>query len=627
MKVVRSALKFAGEVKDFFTAEHVSLMPFVADVKNYNRSKFRLDLRASGNVTVLAVCQGIAFSAIAGLPVVYGMICAAVAAFFAPIFSGSRHTVLGPTNASALMFFSFLAANPLMVPRIHEWLPILVLMIGVLATLGAFARVADLLQYVSRSVLVGFVTAAACMIILNQMKNVLGVASAIDSSKASSFIGILIELILALPKTSWLTLGIAVATFLIYYMFRRWRPNWPAFALTLVLASASFGPWIHQGFGPFAAIDTFKTFQLHELRPELPNIFRESIFADISSLLSVAFAIAFLASLENSMMSKSLASKSGDRPDIHQDMLAVGMANLACSITGGMPASASLTRSQLNQDSGAETRFSSMLAGVSVMLCAVMIASSVVWKIPLLDFVPKTVLAALVIAVSFSIFNTRHLRICMKTTRDDAVVLVTTLIATLLAPLHVAIFIGVAISIGLFLRRASKPHLVEYGFNEDGALSEMLHSQRRPIPAISIVHVEGDLFFGAADLFRTQIQRTVQDPAIRVIILRLKNAHHLDATSVMALEELIVFMRGKGLHLIVSGASREIYRLFKSSGILETLQAGCVRAEGETNLFLTNPQNPNLSTRDALRRAQQLLGNEKADIRIFYDPNAKTPSS
>ena len=204
--------------------------------------------------------------------------------------------------------------------------------------------------------------------------------------------------------------------------------------------------------------------------------------------------------------------------------------------------------------------------------------------------------------------------------------MITTFIATLLAPLHVAIFIGVAISITLFLRKASHPFLTEYEFSEAGELREMGEKRQRPIPAISIVHVEGDLFFGAAELFRTQIHRTASDPAIKVIILRLKNARHLDATSVMALEDLILFMRKQGLHLIVSGATKAVYRVLKKSGILLTLQDGCDRRLAESNIFLTNPRNPNLSTRAALKRAQQLLGTDKADIRIFYDPSHQKAS-
>jgi SulP family sulfate permease len=88
----------------------------------------------------------------------------------------------------------------------------------------------------------------------------------------------------------------------------------------------------------------------------------------------------------------------------------------------------------------------------------------------------------------------------------------------------------------------------------------------------------------------------------------------------MALDDLIKFVRSKNRHILVSGATRDVYKVLKHSGVLETLQRGCVREEGETNLFLYHPSNPNISTRDALLRAQELLGTTKAEIKIFYDP-------
>ena len=163
--------------------------------------------------------------------------------------------------------------------------------------------------------------------------------------------------------------------------------------------------------------------------------------------------------------------------------------------------------------------------------------------------------------------------------------------------------------------------LVEYEVADDGDLRELGEKRKRPNPSISIVHVEGDLFFGAAELFRTQIQRTFVDENLRIIILRLKNARHLDATSVLALEDLIRSARKEDRHIIVSGASRQVYRVLKLSGVLDVLQEGCNRDKGESNLFLFKPSNPNISTRDALKRAQQILGTETADIKIFYDPD------
>lgn len=627
MKWFRAIHHAGREVKRYFATERVSAFPFVASLKSYQVSDFRADFRASLGVTLLGVPQSIAYASIAGLPIVYGIISCAVACAVAPLFSGSRHTVIGPTNASALMLFSFASMHPEMEGRWGDLLPLLVAMAGIFAVLGALFRIADLLQYVSRSVLVGYISGAAVLIIANQLKPMLGLGALIDPQASSSFAGLLVQLAKTIPQAGLGSLVIGATTIVLFFVLKRFRPRWPVFAITLVTASAVFGPLVRSGTGIFAGVAAYTTFSFSDLAPTMPDLIRADIFSDIAELLGVAIAIAFLSSLETTLMSKSLGSLSGDRPDANQDMYSVGMANVATAVAGGMPASGSPNRSMLNFASGARTRFAAMYSGILTFGFALLIAASVGWGLPLIDFLPKPALAGLVIAVSLSLFNRRQIRICMRSTGDDAAVLVITFVSTLLAPLYVAIFIGVAVSVSLFLRRASRPHLVEYEFNDEGELREKGEKRSRPIPSISIVHVEGDLFFGAAELFRTQIQRTVSDPAIQVIILRLKNARHLDATSVMALEDLIRYMRAKGLHLIISGAPKEVYRVLKDSGVLETLQQGCKREEGETNLFIGNPHNPNLSTRDALLRAQELLGTKKADIRIFYDPRHQKAES
>jgi SulP family sulfate permease len=465
---------------------------------------------------------------------------------------------------------------------------------------------------------------AAVLIIGNQLKPLLGLDAYVNSEKTATFFGLVAELVISLVQTNWVPLVIGSITFLIYYAFRRWKKTWPAFSIALVLGSAIFGPLIHFNVGPFTGQATFTTFGFAELMPTMPTLLRDGIFNDISALLGIALAIAFLASLENTLMAKSIASQTGDRLDSNQDMLSVGYANLGSALAGGMPASGSLTRSSLNFHSGAATKAAPVYTGIFTLILVVLIAWSGETGLNLIDYIPRAALAVLIIAISFSLINIRQIRICLRSTGDDALVIVLTFLATLLAPLHVAIFIGVAISITLFLRKASKPFLTEYEFNETGELREREGKRARPIPAISIVHVEGDLFFGASELFRTQVQHIVADPAIKVIILRLKNARHLDATSVMALEDLASFMRRNSLHLLISGATKDVYKVLKRSGILETLQQGANRTQGESNIFLTMPSNPNISTRDALRRAQQLLGTKEADVRIFYDP-AKHP--
>ena len=120
------------------------------------------------------------------------------------------------------------------------------------------------------------------------------------------------------------------------------------------------------------------------------------------------------------------------------------------------------------------------------------------------------------------------------------------------------------------------------------------------------------MFFGAAELFRTQIQRACADPNLRIIILRLKNARHLDATSVMALEEFLRVLRADGRDLIISGAMKDVYRVIKDAGLVDVI--------GRENIFLASHANPNLSTRNALKRAQDILGIKDADVRIYFDP-------
>ncbi|MCU0780591.1 MAG: SulP family inorganic anion transporter, partial [Akkermansiaceae bacterium] len=478
-------------------------------------------------------------------------------------------------------------------------------------------------QFVSRSVLVGYMSGAAVLIIVAQTVSLLGIDNFFKDRSMGSLADLVIGLAQGITQAQWPPLVIGLGTIALYYTLRKLRPSWPAFALAMVGSSVVFGSLVALRVPAFSAVETFKAFGTAELSPRLPDFWRAGIFSDLSSILGVAFAVTFLAALENTLMAKTLASRTGERAEPNQDMLALGMSNLASALTGGMPASGSLNRSMLNFESGAATRWASLLSGLYVLAFALAIALLADAGLGIISYVPKAVLSGMVIVVSFALFNLRHIKICLRSTPDDAKVLVLSFIATMLAPLHVAIFIGVAISIALFLRKASHPLLAEYEFNEVGELREKDDAQARMIPAISIVHVEGDLFFGAAELFRTQIQRIVSDPSLKVIILRLKNARHLDATAVMALEDLVRFTRQRQIHLLVSGATEEVHRVLQRSGMLATLQEGCNLDMGESNVFLNSPANPNISTRDALKRAQQLLGTSKADIRIFFDPHKR----
>lgn len=555
-------------------------------------------MKSGLNVALLAFPQGMAYALVAGLPIFYGITCSIVASIIAPLVSSSRHTILGPTNATAFMIFSFFVSYPELAAIKITLMPLVVMLAGLLLIVGAYLRMADLIQYISRTVVIGYISGAALLIIVNQLRHVLGVTV---EGNARSFFTIAAATFSEIPETQWYPLVLGAITFLVYTLLGKKFRALPVFSICLTVFSVL--SWSLESAGLHAP--TFDGVSLGHLLPDYRVFTQPGLLDLISPVFSLAMAIAFLGSLENSVMAKTLAARTGDRPDMNQDMFSVGVTNVAASLLSGMPASGSLTRSALNFSSGAAGRMSSIFSGIFSAVGLVLLA-------PYINHVPKAVLASLVIAIAFSLVNLHHIKICLAATRSDAVTLILTFVATLLVPLHVAIFIGVGTAIMLYLRKAARPQLVEYEFNEKGDLTEM-DEPKRTIPSISIVHVEGELFFGAAELFRTQIQRTCNDPNLRIIILRLKNARHLDATSVMALEELIHFLRRDGRDLIVSGAMKEVYRVLRDSGLIEVL--------GRENIYLGSPKNPNLSTRNALIRAQEILGTKEADVRIYFDPN------
>jgi SulP family sulfate permease len=412
------------------------------------------------------------------------------------------------------------------------------------------------------------------------------------------------HLIRSIPDAHWQSLAVAAGTAFIYILVLRLRPAWPALALALI--TASLGAYIMHGFGLDVPTYANARFGILDLLPPFPDFVSPRFLSDFSSLFGLAVAIAFLATLESSSMAKTLSSISGRRVDSNQDMFSLGMANLSCAYLSGMPCSGSLTRSALNHQSGARTPFAALFNGIFCLIGALTLGH-------LVGFIPRAALAVLIVCVAASLVSRRNIIICLSATGSDALVFLITLAATLMVPLHVAIFTGVGVSVMLYLRKASQPSLVEYEFNQEGNLAEAAQPGVRQNPSVSIVHVEGELFFGAAELFRTQVQRTCSDPNLRIIILRLKNARHLDATSVMALEELIRLLRRDGRDLIISGVMKDVYRVLFDSGLTEVI--------GKDNIFLASPSNPNVATRNALKRAQQILGTTEADVKIFFDPS------
>jgi sulfate permease, SulP family len=575
-------------------------LPLLRFLPGYTRRKLGADLKAGSNVALLDFPQGMAYAMIAGLPVNFGIYSSALGSITGALFGSSRYLMLGPTNATAVLLLSgFLSLNLSPEQRIIA-MPLLLLMVATFMIVGALMRADLVIRYVSRSVITGYVTAAAALIIIKQLKN----AAGIEAPATPTFIESLVTLVQNLGSVDLASLLFSIGTLAVALVCRRWLKALPNVAITLLIAGLAAAALRTQGIAlPLLASVPVGSWPISALTFS---------YGLMEQLIGVAAAIAFLSLLESVSIAKSLAAQAGDRVDVRQQMMSMGIADAVNAVGSGMPVSGSLTRSTLNYESGARTPISSLFSGALLVVGALLLG-------PVIGLIPQAALATMVILVGVSLIKPGTIRLLTRVTRSDSITFVVTLVSGLLFPLDTAIYVGVSVSVLLFLRKVSTPQLIEYDFNQRGELAAAHRPETDAPPAISIMHLEGDLFFGATDAMEEQLRQLTNHPKIKAIILRLKNAHNLDATGALALRDFAQQARQRDVHLLISGATPPVLRILRKVGLVDLIGSG--------NVFRYTPANVTLSTRNALRRAQQLLQIKSADIMLLGSTPKPTDTS
>ena len=576
--------------------------PFAQTIKGYGGSDSAGDLRAALNVALLAFPQGMAYALVAGLPIHYGIYGSAAAALAGGLFAGSRFIMLGPTNATAVLLFGSFAAHGLTnadgaaSTEALAMLPLLALFTGLFLLLASCLKLATMVQFVSRTVITAYVTAAAILIIANQCRHVLGFHFE-EGEAPATFLEVAWATLRSLGRANPSIMALSAFTAITFLILQKRFRALPNVAITLVLASLAGMAFEHWGF----SVQTLSSFAAAEwLTPPDFGVAAKHWEA----LVWTAAALALLCSLEGISIGKSLAARAGERLNANQEIFSIGMGNIACAFFSGMPASGSLTRSTLGDQSGARTPVVGLLTGALVLGGAFFLGD-------LVEYVPLPALATLVVFIGLSLIRAKQIQAVARATRADAIAFTVTLAAGLLFSLQFAIFAGVVTSLALFLRQVAAPELVEYGYTKEGHLAALTDETARPEPEVSIVHVEGELFFAAAELFYEQIRRVGEDPNLRVLVLKLRNAHHLDATSVLALEELLDYLKEKNCHVLLCEVRKDVLRIFRDSGLLQRLN--------RKNVFPDRASNPTLSLAKAVRRAKFLLQGEQTKVTIYAE--------
>ncbi|HEY4832282.1 MAG TPA: SulP family inorganic anion transporter [Waddliaceae bacterium] len=587
--------------------DDISFTPFRKELKEYSISALLNDLTAGIYVALLTLPQALAYALVAGLPLSTGLFAAIFSCIIASLFGSSRHLIVGPSNAIAILI-QFGTAEIL--HNYYHSIPAdqfdgiafqimvqLSLLVACLQLLAAGFKLGRLSQFVSYSVVLGYIVGAAAAIVIGQIFVFLGIPG---MEGANSLWGKGVYLIFHAKQAHLATLAVGLGSLFLLIGFKRWSKKIPAAAIAFLIATCLLYFYRQHFGGESTHVALIR--DVGELSALIPTFVMPSFDLQIiNSLLSVAFAITLLSILETTSVAKAIASHTGQRLSINQEVLGLGLGNLTSAFLGAMPVSGSTSRTFLNFESGAQTRLAAIFG--SLMLGAIVyMFESFVAHIPLAS------LSALLLVTAASIINKKQILLCLKATQADAFVFWVTFLSCVFFSIDIAFYIGVGLSIILYLKKAAMPQVLQYIVDNGGRLKSLeFCSDEEKITKIRFIKIKGELFFGAADLFQTTLKTiAVDDTNTRVIILQLKNARDIDATACLALQQLYDYLKNSGRHLLLSGVTMPIWEVMSDSDLVELI--------GKENIFLIDERNPNLYIQQVLKRALDLASSMEKKI-------------
>jgi SulP family sulfate permease len=398
---------------------------------------------------------------------------------------------------------------------------------------------------------------------------------------------ILWHVISHLPQTHLPTLITALITIALLVALRRISQKLPASLMAMVGAGVLVALLGWGGQPGVRLVRDMGAIEGSALQWHLPAIPLD----EIPGLLPGAVAVALLMVVESLSIAKAIGLSSGQRINPSRECVALGLSSMTAGVTRGLPSCSSISRTAVNYGAGARTRMAGVFAGLAVLLITLLFSG-------LIGYIPMASLAAIVVVWATAIVNRHHLTQTWQSGTATRLVLLATFVATLTLELHIAIYVGTILSIGIYLYESSRLHLSYLTMNQNGAFVERhLDTLLEERPTVAIVNIDGALYFGAVDALEKRMDQ-VLDAGVRVVILRLRRTHLAASTAISALEHLTSRAKGLGILLLISGVSPDLRSRLMATGIGALIEEPCLFGASEV-LFE--------STRQALAYAHDCL--------------------
>lgn len=541
-------------------------------LRDYSLNKFLRDLVAGITVGLVALPLAMAFSIASGLTPQAGIYCAIVTGFLISALGGSTTQIGGPTGAFVVVISGIVALHGV------DGLFMCTVMAGFILVIMGLAGMGSAVKFIPRPIVIGFTNGIAILIASTQIKDFFGL-------KLEKVPGVFWQRMEALAQNfhtiSFEATILAAGTIAVILVCRLVSNRIPGAIVALILGTLAV--WIFK-----LPVETIGT-RFHGIPSGLPHlhipVFRTDL---IHGLLGPALTIAMLGAIESLMSAvvsdrMSNSNRVSDRHNPNVELVAQGIANVVSPMFGGLPATGAIARTATNIRAGAKTPVAGMIHALT-LLAILLFASKLV------SFVPMTVLAGILMVVSYNMGEWREIPSLLKLTKTDISVWLVTFALTVFADLTVAVQAGMILAALLFISRVAATTTVSQvtdDYVEDGRVHIL---QDKDIPYYAtIFRIHGPFLFGATDKIDVVTENLHALPP--VVILRLRNMTALDATGLFALEEVARTLKTSGRELILCGAREQPLILIQQSEFAS----------------LIGPENICQNVQDALTRAEEVF--------------------
>jgi sulfate permease, SulP family len=539
-------------------------------LRSYRRDLLPGDLVAALVVAALLVPQGMAYAALAGLPPHIGLYASVLPVIAYALAGSSKVLAVGPVAVVALLTAASLQG--VAAPGSAEYVlaaALLALLSGVLLFSFGLLRLGAMAHLLSHPVISGFISGASILILIGQLRPLLGID--LPTASATAMLG---DVLRNLGGLHPLTAAIGGAALLVLLLARRLLPRLlraagaapaqaavlgklgPVLVVVVVTALVASMGWDQNGVRVVGALPA-----------GLPPLgFPTMNWPLLSALLLPALIISVVGFVESVSIAGALARERGERIDADAELRGLGLANLAAGLTSAFPVTGGFSRTAVNADAGARTP----LAGI---LTALIIAAVLLWATGLLATLPMAVLAAIIIVSVASLIDVATLRKTWSYDRADAIALLGTATGVVAFGVEAGMAIGVGLSLASLIWRSSRPHIAVVG-QVPGTehFRNVLRHDVRTRPGLVMLRVDENLFFGNAEAVADRVQDAVrQQPGTTHLVLVMSSVSHIDTTAVETLRALHDSLRAQGVALHLAEVKGPVQDRLQRNDVLPQL--------------------------------------------------------